>query len=208
MTDPLSRITTFTRDGQGRVTGVTDTQGNVTSYAYDYYSNLLSQTDPDPDGTGPLGRPVTTFAYDPANRLTSKTDPRGGGTVYTYDLSSNLTSLTDPVGNITNFAYDGLNRQVLNTNSLNKSSSYTYDVAGNLVRTIDRAGKVIEYDFDALDRSTAERWQANTTTPTLTVATTQQGGQGDEQQSVGWNSSAMGMSGTYTLTQNGQTTSR
>jgi YD repeat-containing protein len=126
--------------------------------------------DPDPDGAGPLGRPVTTFDYDVANRLTSKTDPRSGTTSYTYDLASNLTSLTDPVNNTTNFAYDGLNRQVLDTNSLTKSSSYTYDVAGNLVRTTDRAGKVIEYSFDALDRSTAERWQASTTTPTLSVA--------------------------------------
>lgn len=34
-----------------------------------------------------------------------------------------------------------------------------------------------------------------------------QGGVGDEQQAVGWSSSATGMSGTFTLTQNGQTTS-
>jgi RHS repeat-associated protein len=207
VTDALTRATTFARDGQGRVTSVTDAQSNVTNYTYDYYSNLLTQTDPDPDGAGPLGRPVTTYDYDVANRLTSKTDPRSGTTSYTYDLASNLTSLTDPVNNTTNFAYDGLNRQVLNTNSLTKSSSYTYDVAGNLVRITDRAGKVIEYSFDALDRSTAERWQASTTTPTLSVATTQQGGVGDEQQSVGWSSTAMGMSGTFTLTQNGQTTS-
>jgi RHS repeat-associated protein len=207
VTDALSHITTFTRDGQGRVTDVADGLGNTISYTYDYYSNLLTQTDPDPDGAGPLTRPVTTFAYDIASRLTSKVDARAGGTLYTYDLASNLTSLTDSVNNTTNFAYDGLNRQVLNTNSLNKSTSYTFDVPGNLVRTQDRAGKIIEFDFDALDRSTAERWQSGTTTPTLTVATTQQGGLVDEQQSVGWNSTAMGMSGTYTLTHNGQTTS-
>ena len=75
------------------------------------------------------------------------------------------------------------------------------------MRTQDRAGKIIEFSFDSLDRSTAERWQSGTTTPTLTVATTQNGGSVDEVQSVGWSSSAMGMSGTYTLTQNGQTTS-
>lgn len=145
--------------------------------------------------------------YDIANRLTLKVDPRAGSTLYTYDLASNLTSLRDSVNKTTHFAYDGLNRQVLNTNSLNKSSSYTYDVPGNLVRTQDRAGKIIEFDYDSLDRSTAERWKSGTTTPTLTVATTQQGGVVDEQQAVGWNSTAMGMSGTYTLTHNGQTTS-
>ncbi|MDX1928296.1 MAG: hypothetical protein SFV81_17345, partial [Pirellulaceae bacterium] len=99
ITDALTRVTTFARDGQGRVTSVTDAQSNVISYAYDYYGNLLSLTDPDPDGSGPLTRPVTVFDYDVANRLTSKTDPRSGTTSYTYDLANNLTSLTDPVNN-------------------------------------------------------------------------------------------------------------
>ena len=113
----------------------------------------------------------------------------------------------DPVNNTTNFGYDGLNRLVLNTNALSKSKSYVYDVAGNLTRTVDRNGRMIQYSFDTLDRQTAENWQqSGSATPTLTVATTQDGGPINEVQSVGWTTSAYSMTGTFTLTHNGQTT--
>ena len=141
------------------------------------------------------------------DRLLSKTDPLSGVTVYTYDLASNMTSLKDSVNNTTNFAYDGLNRQVLNTNSLSKSKSYVYDVAGNLTQTTDRNGRVIQYVFDGLDRQTSEAWQQSTTVPSLTVATTQEGGTLGERQSVGWTNDYYAVSGTFTLSLGGQTTS-
>ena len=206
VTDALGHAITIARDGRGQIASTTDSQSNVTSYEHDYYGNLTKQTDPDPDGSGSLTRPVTTFNYDSVNRLTSKTDPLYGSTLFTYDLASNLTSLKDPVNNTTNFAYDGLNRQVLNTNSLSKSKSNVFDVAGNLTRTIERNGRAIQYEFDALDRQTAEKWQSGTTAPTLTVAVTQEGGSINEKQSVGWTFSGSSISGTYTLSHNGQTT--
>jgi YD repeat-containing protein len=208
VTDAMARVTTYTRDNKGRVSGVTDPAGNTTNYAYDFYGNLLTQTEPDADGAGPLARPVTTYVFDSVDRVTNKTDAKGGVTNYTYDTASNLTSLKDPVNNTTNFGYDGLNRLVLNTNALSKSKSYVYDVAGNLTRTVDRKGRMIQYSFDTLDRQTAENWQqTGSATPTLTVATTQDGGPINEVQSVGWTTSAYSMTGTFTLTHNGQTTS-
>ncbi len=206
VTDALGRAITISRDGRGKIASTSDSQSNVTSYEHDYYGNLTKQTDPDPDGAGSMTRPVTTFNYDSVNRLTSKTDPLYGSTLFTYDLASNLTSLKDPVNNTTNFAYDGLNRQVLNTNSLSKSKSFVYDVAGNLTGTIDRNGRAIQYEFDTLDRQTAEKWQSGTTAPSLTVAVTQEGGSINEKQSVGWTFSGSSISGTYTLSHNGQTT--
>ena len=207
VTDAMARVTTYARDNKGRVSGVTDPAGNTTNYTYDFYGNLLTQTEPDPDGAGPLARPVTTYVFDSVDRVTSKTDANGGVTNYTYDTASNLTSLKDPVNNTTNFGYDGLNRLVLNTNALSKSKSYVYDVAGNLTRTVDRNGRMIQYSFDTLDRQTAENWQqSGSATPTLTVATTQDGGPINEVQSVGWTTSAYSMTGTFTLTHNGQTT--
>ena len=208
VTDPLSHVTTYSRDNKGRVSGITDPAGNTTNYAYDFYGNLLSQTDPDPDGSGPLARPVTSYTYDSANRVTSKTDANNGVTTYTYDTASNLTSLKDPVNNTTNFGYDGWNRLVLNTNALSKSKSYVYDVAGNLTRTVDRNGRMIQFGYDNLDRPTTENWQqSGSASPSLTVATTQDGGPINEIQSVGWTTSAYGISGTYSLSFNGQTTS-
>ncbi|MEO8272157.1 MAG: hypothetical protein ABI557_20775, partial [Aureliella sp.] len=206
VTDALGHATTFVRDGNGRVTQSTDALSGVTDVVYDTYGNVLSQTDPDPDGAGPLARPVTQYLYDSLDRVTRQTDAKGGITDYTYDIASNLISLKDPVNNTTNFAYDGWNRRVLDTNALSKSMSTTFDVAGNLSRSIDRSGRVIQFDYDALDRKTAEKWQQSTTVPTLTMATTQEGGAIGEQQSIGWTSAAFGMSGTFTVTHNGQTT--
>jgi RHS repeat-associated protein len=207
VTDAMARVTTYARDNKGRVSGVTDPAGNTTNYAYDFYGNLLTQTDPDPDGAGPLARPVTTYVFDSVDRTTSKTDAKNGVTTYTYDVASNLTSLKDPVNNTTNFGYDGLNRLVLDTNALSKSKSYVYDVAGNFTRSVDRNGRMIQYVYDTLDRQTEEKWQqSGSATPSLTVATTQDGGPINEVQSVGWTTSAYSMTGTFTLTHNGQTT--
>ncbi|MFN9851522.1 MAG: hypothetical protein ACK57P_06880, partial [Planctomycetota bacterium] len=207
VTDPMNRVTSFARDVRGRVTGMTDPIGNITNFTYDSYGNLLTKTEPDPDGTGPLPRPVTSWTYDSLDRVTSKTDAKGGSTWYTYDLASNLTSLRDPVNNTTNFGYDSLNRLVLDTNAQSKSKSYVYDVAGNLTRTVDRNGRMIQYSFDTLDRQTEERWQqSGSSAPTLTVNTTQQGGPVSERQSVGWTTGMFGLSGTFTLSHGGQTT--
>jgi RHS repeat-associated protein len=207
VTDPLGHDVNYGRDGRGRVISITDGLYNVTSYEYDYYNNITKQTDPDPDGSGPLARPYTMYSYDSVDRLVSKVDPLSGTSTYAYDLASNLTSLKDPVNNTTYFAYDGFNRLVLNTNSLGKSKSYTFDEAGNMTRAADRNGRVTQFEFDTLDRQTAEKWQQSTTVPTLNVATTQEGGAVSEQQSVGWSTSGFDMSGTFTITQNGQTTS-
>jgi hypothetical protein len=67
---------------------------------------------------------------------------------------------------------------------------------------------MIQFGYDNLDRQTTENWQqSGSATPSLTVATTQDGGPINEIQSVGWTTSAYGMSGTYSLSFNGQTTS-
>ena len=207
VTDSLGHITQYTRDAQGRVTAVTDPLGNITDFTYDYFGLLQTKTEPDPDGTGPQARSVTTHAYDAAKRLTAKTDPLGGSTVYTYDSASNLTSLRDPVNNTTNFGYDGQNRVVIETNSLSKSRSFVYDVGGNLARKVDRNGRVTQYVTDALGRVTEEQWRDDANpTPSLNVSTSQPGGAVDERQTVGWNASQT-VSGTYTLSFDGQTTS-
>ncbi len=139
-------------------------------------------------------------------RQISKTEPNGAATYYAYDVANNLTSLTDPAGNITNFGYDGQNRLVINTNALSKSKSYIYDVSGNLTRTVDRNGRTIQYVHDGLDRVIEEKWITNSANPSLSVSTTTQGGNLNEVQRVGWTASSS-MSGTFTLTFSGQTTS-
>jgi YD repeat-containing protein len=155
---------------------------------------------------GSLTASVTTFAYDVFDRVTQKTDPESGVTVTTYDDAGNVLSIKDPVNNTTSFAYDGMGRVTIETNQLSDTRSFQYAAPGNLARRTDRNGRVIHYTHDNLERLTKERWyQSATPTPTLSVSTTTEGGERNEEQYVGFTSMVWG--GTFTLTVNSQTTS-
>jgi YD repeat-containing protein len=53
-------------------------------------------TQPDPDGAGPLTRPVTTFGYDLNSNVTSITDPRNNVTTRSSTNLDRTTSVTQP----------------------------------------------------------------------------------------------------------------
>lgn len=87
-----------------------DDSGNQTTYSYNAVDNLLTETQPDPDGAGPLAAPVTTYGYDDYDRVNGITDPASGQTIFTYDAVGNQLTLKDPANNTTTWAYDGLGR--------------------------------------------------------------------------------------------------
>jgi RHS repeat-associated protein len=69
--------TRFLHDGLGRITGVTDAAGNLTSYAFDGLGRLTALTHPDAG--------LTKYDFDDAGNLTSRRDARGATVVTTYD---------------------------------------------------------------------------------------------------------------------------
>jgi RHS repeat-associated protein len=78
----------------GRITTITDAQGNVTTLDYDTNgSGLVRQV------TDPFGR-FASFQYDASRNLTNAQDMGGYVTVYTYDTNGNsfLASITNPKG--------------------------------------------------------------------------------------------------------------
>jgi RHS repeat-associated protein len=86
---------------------------NQTDYQYDAVGNLTVVTGPDPDGGGPLGRPVTTYTLDPAGTglVISVTDPRLKTTQFGYEPTTHeRTSITTPLGNKTTFSFDATGR--------------------------------------------------------------------------------------------------
>ena len=197
-------MTTF-----GRRTTVTNHESKVTTTAYDEFSRVTSVTTPDPDGGGGVTSSVTSYLYDRQNRVSRITDPRNGQTNVTYDSLGNLLTLDDALNNTTSWTYDGLNRPIQETNELNNSRYFVYDVAGNLLRKTDRNNQVTRYTYDNLDRLLEEKWvTSGTPTPTVSVATSTQGGAINEVQRVGINGGTFDISGgTFTLTYSGQTTS-
>jgi RHS repeat-associated protein len=208
VTDAMGSDVYYEYDSRGHVSSVTDDLGHETTYVYNALDLVTSVTAPDPDGAGALTAPVTTYAYDYYRRLTSVTDPEDGETSYTYDDAGNLLSLTDSVGNETTYAYDGLGRLTIETNEAGQWRSYQYDALNNVTRVRERNGRVLQYSYDLLGQLTSEQWRSGADPgPSITLATTADGGPIDEVQRVGFSTTGAFMSGsTFKLTYSGQTT--
>ena len=116
------------------------------SFEYDALGRKTKETQADPDGTGPLGRPVTAFAYD---------------------ADGNLASITDPRGFTTAYAYDGLGRKIMETSADPDGAGplgplvkrFVFDKAGNLRFEVGPGGAgetdvgfTTEHVYDALGR--------------------------------------------------------
>lgn len=153
----------FVRDTQGRVTRITDLNGNNYIYSYDTSGNLSTVTLP--ATTSPA-----TYSYSPDHLLTNQTDPRGNSTQATYFADGRLQSITDGLGNVTQFSYNvatnttttthpdgGLSVQTNNsfgnpvsiTDPLNRTTTFTYDSNQNVLTQTDPLGKITSYTYDA-----------------------------------------------------------
>ena len=118
---------------------------------YDNLGRKTREWQPDPDGVGPLARPVTSFAYDADGNLTSVTDPRGFTTTYAYDgLGRKIAEISpDPDGAgplvplVRQFVYDAagnLRFEIAPGGTGQADVSFTtehvYDAIGREIRTI------------------------------------------------------------------------
>lgn len=131
----------------GRLSSITDTQGRVTTFAYDA-ANLVSSV------TDPAGR-VHSYGYDAAKNLTTHTNPTSGVTTFAYDANKNLTQITTPAGRVVAFAYDASKRVTSMSRPLmtgNPTTTFAYN-AGNTVVT-DARNNPTTYTFDPVGRTT------------------------------------------------------
>ncbi len=96
---------------------ITNARGYTTDFAYYASGNgkslLSTATRPDPDGAGPLGRPVYSFTYNAIGKALNVTDPTGLVTSSSYNaIGDLLTTTLDPgtsphIAATTTFTYDG-----------------------------------------------------------------------------------------------------
>jgi YD repeat-containing protein len=111
---------TFTRNGNGRITSITNQTEGTLFYEYDVYDDLVAYTDGDGnkwvylfdsfhrvtaivDGDGIA---VMRIEYDPDGRRIAEIDADGNRTEYEYDIAARKETITDPSGNITVIYYD------------------------------------------------------------------------------------------------------
>ena len=114
----------YTYKSLGKTAQIT-TNGSSTSMLYDTYGRQTNLTDPDAG--------ATTYGYNGYNELTSQTDAKNNTFSMTYDLLGRIYTRTGPEG-ITNYYYDPANNPGLlsSVSYSGGSETYTYDQYGRL----------------------------------------------------------------------------
>lgn len=127
---------TYTYDGCGSRSSVTDRNGNRTDYGYDpgCGGDLLTISEPQLDPQTP--RFVTTFTHDARHNLLTQTDAQGAGTSWTYDPATNVPlsqtrELDATTSAVTTWQYADPANPGLATTLTITSHAYTLDGAGN-----------------------------------------------------------------------------
>ena len=134
----------------GRLTKVTDHNGNTTGYTYDAAGNRISIHYPDES--------VVNYTYDGNHRLTGVTDQNDAGTRYQYDPAGNLLSAVQP-GSSAAYTYNAVGKPVTVEYRAGDGSflteNLTYDGMGRIA-SADRQGSIdactgkVSYGYDAL----------------------------------------------------------
>jgi RHS repeat-associated protein len=160
----------FTRNSAGRITRITDPEGNSMSYAYDANGDLSVFADR-ADGetkftynsthgllsiTDPRGIQPVRNDYDDQGRLIRHTDAFGKTITYTHDLNARREAVTDRLGNTKIYEYDAKGLLVRATDPLGGSRSYTYDNRGNELSKTDPLNRTIRYTYDASDNKISQ----------------------------------------------------
>jgi len=139
----------FVRDGAGRISRLTDPEGNAINYEYDVDGNLSAVIDAE------LNR--TEFIYDANHFLTEIKDPLGRPAQRQEYDDGRLTAITDATGQRIEMEYDPTAQTQIVRDRRGNPVIYEYDNAGNVTRqtefpTVNGAVKTIEtlraYDSD------------------------------------------------------------
>lgn len=130
----------WTFDAQGRLTGIKDRHGNLSTLTYNGAGRL--DTIGDPAGRGSL-----ILTYDGSGRLSTVTDwqtPNARVVEFGYDSNtpSRLHTVTDREGNVTTYAYDGTSQRLTSITDDNGhvALSLTYDGSGRVATQKDAKG--------------------------------------------------------------------
>ena len=177
VTDPLKNQTTYRFDPTQLLTAVSDSTGQVKTFALDpEHSNLvmaisgratcsscgdstsgniaftLDQNGNILASTDELGN-TTTFTYSQTfNRVTSISEPLGHVTQSTYDSAGNLLTRTDPDGKTMSFTHNAFGQVTQTTDPVGQKTAFSYDDFGNLITVTDPLGDATSTVYDGVSR--------------------------------------------------------
>src|SRR6266513_235531 len=137
---------TTTKNSQGQVVQVADTQNNTIAYTYDPFGKL-TQTNG--------GGVITTLAYDLRGRKRSMVDPDMGSWTYAYNALGELIRQIDAKNQTVSMAYDLLGRMTTRTEP-DLISTWTFDTCakgvGKLCSASADNGYARTHTYDSLGR--------------------------------------------------------
>jgi len=140
---------TFERDGDGRITTMTDPSGSVLTYEYDPQGNLSAVVDRE--------RNRTSYTYNNEHGLLDITDPRGVRAIHNdYDDDGRLISSTDANGKVISYTHDlGASQEII-TDRTGAQRLLAYDTDGNVTSETDAEGGTVTRTFDGEDNRLSE----------------------------------------------------
>jgi RHS repeat-associated protein len=153
----------FERDAQGKITTITDPEGERLTYFYNTTVDLVAVTDRAEATTrftynnnhyllsiqDPLGRQPIRNEYDAAGRLISTTDAFGKTADLTHNLEASREIITDRQGHSSILEYDARGNIIRETDPLGKTTLRTFDANNLLLAQTDPLGNTTTYSYDA-----------------------------------------------------------
>ena len=148
ITDPLQHVTQMTsHTGGGLPEVIVDPNGVVTTWIYDGRQRPTSST---VSGTG--GTFATTWAYDAAGNLITTTLPDNSYLTNAYDTADRLTQVTDALGNYVTFTLDPLGDRTQSVIFGHAGAAWqragTFDALGRLLVDTQGAGQTTTKTYD------------------------------------------------------------
>ena len=125
---------------KGLITKKTNGKGDITTYQYDNYGNLIQETDSKGN--------IQKLEYNILGWLTKKTTAEGYVTTYEYDNSGNMTKITEPNNIITTNYYNYKNNLIKTVNANGNEALTEYDDSQRKIKITDEQGNIVKYKYD------------------------------------------------------------
>ena len=151
-TRPDGSTIIYAHDNLGRVTSITDGEGNTTTFVRTNLANhQLRMVETAPNGN------TTTFYYDAMGRVVNMIDHHGTEIRTMYSAHGRRIGHWTTGGIREDFEFDGAGNVIAIVDSYGNRTTFTYNAANMVSRATNPLGGWVEFEYDERDRKVLER---------------------------------------------------